>query len=38
MNAYLHNLPRVPVHGKTRLFLNGVGYGIDGYCCEPVTH
>ena len=34
INAYLQNLPRVQVQGKTRLFLNGVGYGIDGYCCE----
>lgn len=34
INAYLQNLPRVQVQGKTRVFLNGVGYGIDGYCCE----
>ena len=22
------------VNGKTSYFLNGIGYGIDGYCCE----
>ena len=24
----------VTVNGKTYRFLNGIGYGIDGYCCE----
>ncbi len=31
---YLSNLPKVTVEGKDYAFLNGVGYGIDGYCCE----
>ena len=31
---YLENLPTVSVQGKDYAFLNGVGYGIDGYCCE----
>ncbi len=31
---YLMNLPTVSVQGKEYFFLNGVGYGIDGYCCE----
>ena len=31
---YLANLPTVSVQGKEYSFLNGVGYGIDGYCCE----
>ncbi|MBO5240593.1 MAG: diacylglycerol kinase family protein [Clostridia bacterium] len=31
---YLENLPTVSVQGKEYAFLNGVGYGIDGYCCE----
>lgn len=31
---YLKNLPTVEVNGKTYRFINGVGYGIDGYCCE----
>lgn len=34
INKYLTNLPKVSVKGKTYRFINGVGYGIDGYCCE----
>ena len=34
INKYMKNLPTVTVNGKTSLFLNGVGYGIDGYCCR----
>lgn len=34
INDYIRNLPYVNVKGKTYRFLNGVGYGIDGYCCE----
>ncbi len=34
INEYLKNLPVVTINGKTSKFLNGVGYGIDGYCCE----
>ena len=34
MNEYLKDLPTVTVKGKTYRFINGVGYGIDGYCCE----
>lgn len=34
VDEYLCNLPVVTVHGKEYRFLNGVGYGIDGYCCE----
>lgn len=31
---YLSGLPIVEVKGKRYRFLNGVGFGIDGYCCE----
>lgn len=31
---YLKDLPTVVVNGKTYRFLNGIGFGIDGYCCE----
>lgn len=31
---YLTNLPVVEVQGQTRHFLNGIGFGIDGYCTE----
>ena len=34
LNDYLKHLPVVEVKGKKSRFLNGVGYGIDGYCCE----
>ena len=34
LNPFLEGLPGVTVAGRTRLFLNGVGYGIDGYCCQ----
>ena len=34
IDKYLKNLPIVTVKGKSYYFLNGVGYGIDGYCCE----
>ena len=34
ITAYLKNLPVVTVNGKSYRFINGVGYGIDGYCCE----
>lgn len=31
---YIRDLPTVTVNGKQQKFINGVGYGIDGYCCE----
>ncbi len=34
IKKYLKDLPTVTINGKSSLFLNGVGYGIDGYCCE----
>ncbi len=34
VKEYLKNLPLVEVNGKKYRFINGVGYGIDGYCCE----
>lgn len=30
----LKDLPTVEVKGKIYRFVNGVGYGIDGYCCQ----
>ena len=32
INKYLVNLPKVTVNGMTRYFINGIGFGIDGYC------
>ena len=34
VKKYLTELPTVTVKGKRYRFLNGIGYGIDGYCCE----
>lgn len=34
INKVIRNLPSVTVNGKSYRFLNGVGFGIDGYCCE----
>lgn len=34
INDYIKNLPVVIVNGKEYKFVNGIGYGIDGYCCE----
>ena len=34
INEYIRDLPTVTVNGKTYRFLNNVGFGIDGYCCE----
>lgn len=34
LNKYMENLPVVTVNGKEHLFINNVGYGIDGMVCE----
>ncbi len=34
ITQYLKNLPSVEVNGKCYRFINGVGFGIDGYCCQ----
>lgn len=34
INQYLVNLPTVRVNGREALFINNMGFGIDGYCCE----
>jgi diacylglycerol kinase family enzyme len=31
---YIRDLPTVTVNGNTYRFMNGVGFGVDGYCCE----
>lgn len=37
MNDYIKNLPWVTVKGKSYRFINGIGLGIDGYCCHEVN-
>ena len=34
ITQYLKGLPSVEVKGKKYRFLNGVGFGLDGYCCQ----
>ena len=34
VDKYIKDLPRVIINGKDSLFINGVGFGIDGYCCQ----
>lgn len=34
ITEYLKDLPSVEVSGKRYRFINGVGFGIDGYCCQ----
>ena len=34
LNKYIKNLPICTINGVTKKFINGVGYGIDGFCCE----
>lgn len=34
LKPYLRDLPICEVRGKRYRFVNGIGYGIDGYCCE----
>lgn len=34
LNDYIKNLPTVTVNGMTKKFINGVGFGLDGMCCQ----
>ena len=35
IREYIKNLPTVRINGKEeRKFINGIGYGLDGVCCE----
>ena len=34
LNQFIESLPVVTVNDKKHYFINGIGYGIDGYCCE----
>lgn len=38
INKYLCRLPEVTLGGKSRLFVNNVGFGLDGYCCETADN
>ncbi len=34
LNPYLAKLPHVEIKGKTYLYVNGIGFGLDGMVCE----
>ena len=34
ISRYIERLPEICVNGTVQRFINGIGYGIDGYCCE----
>ena len=34
INDCLKKFPIVTVNGEQKYFINGIGFGIDGYCCE----
>lgn len=34
ISRYIERLPEICVNGTVHRFINGIGYGIDGYCCE----
>ena len=34
VRKYIVDLPSVFINGEEHKFINGIGYGIDGYCCE----
>ena len=34
VTKWLKNLPTAYINGKEYSFVNGVGFGIDGYCCQ----
>ena len=34
ITKWLKNLPTAYINGKEYSFINGIGFGIDGYCCQ----
>lgn len=37
INDYIKDLPVLTAKGRKFKFINGIGYGMDGYCCEEVN-
>ncbi len=37
IKEYIRDLPTITVNGERRRFINGVGLGLDGYCCAEVA-
>ena len=34
LNEFIKSLPVVTINGEKHYFINGIGFGIEGYCCE----
>lgn len=37
INEYIKNLPEVNIGGQEYRFINGVGFGLDGCCCQEMN-
>ena len=38
LNPYIENLPMTTIKKHHRPFINGVGFGLDGYCCATADY
>lgn len=38
LNPYINNLPTAKIKNHNRPFINGVGFGLDGYCCASADY
>lgn len=38
LNPYINNLPTALVKNHHRPFINGIGFGLDGYCCATADY
>lgn len=38
LNPYINGLPMTTIKNHTRPFINGVGFGLDGYCCATADY
>ncbi len=36
LNKYIKDLPKIVINGKAHRFINGAGYGVDGFSCAMV--
>jgi diacylglycerol kinase family enzyme len=36
LNKYIKDLPKIEINGKSHRFINGAGYGVDGFSCAMV--
>ena len=38
LNPYINNLPEAVIKNHHRPFINGLGFGLDGYCCAAADY